>query len=198
MLVRPCPQRTTAGYIGEEVFWFVRLLALRPLLAYCASLGWWLWRSRWNVNCSGETEVLGENMPQRHFCPSQNPTWPDPGLSSGRRGGKPATNRLSYGAALQRSFAEFLFMYLWGTRKLIFWNVHSSPFRVSDWETCLYVISVFQERKLLPWEKEGQGGEALEGVINNIRVLSSTFFALYTLGVFSITLSSNVRTSWAS
>jgi hypothetical protein len=21
-----------------------------------------------------ETEVLGENMPQRHFCPSQNPT----------------------------------------------------------------------------------------------------------------------------
>jgi hypothetical protein len=23
---------------------------------------------------AGETEVLGENMPQRHFCPSQNPT----------------------------------------------------------------------------------------------------------------------------
>jgi hypothetical protein len=21
-----------------------------------------------------ETEVLGENLPQRHFCPSQNPT----------------------------------------------------------------------------------------------------------------------------
>jgi hypothetical protein len=44
---------------------------------------------------AGETEVLGETLPQRHFCPSQNPTWPDPG----RRGGKPATNRLSYGAA---------------------------------------------------------------------------------------------------
>jgi hypothetical protein len=42
-----------------------------------------------------ETEVLGENLPQRHFCPSQNPTWPDPGLNPGRRGGKPATNRLS-------------------------------------------------------------------------------------------------------
>jgi hypothetical protein len=27
---------------------------------------------------AGETEVLGENLPQRHFCPSQNPTWPDP------------------------------------------------------------------------------------------------------------------------
>jgi hypothetical protein len=22
----------------------------------------------------GKTEVLGENLPQRHFCPSQNPT----------------------------------------------------------------------------------------------------------------------------
>jgi hypothetical protein len=48
---------------------------------------------------AGETEVLGENLPQRHFCPSQNPTWPDPGFNSGRRGGKPVTNRLSYGAA---------------------------------------------------------------------------------------------------
>jgi hypothetical protein len=43
---------------------------------------------------AGETEVLGENLPHRHFCPSQNP-----GLNPGRRGGKPATNRLSYGAA---------------------------------------------------------------------------------------------------
>jgi hypothetical protein len=24
---------------------------------------------------AGETEVLGENLPQRHFCPSQNPTY---------------------------------------------------------------------------------------------------------------------------
>jgi hypothetical protein len=49
---------------------------------------------------AGETEVLGGNLPQRHFCPLQNPTWPDPGLNPDRRGGKPATNRLSYGAAL--------------------------------------------------------------------------------------------------
>jgi hypothetical protein len=48
---------------------------------------------------AGETEALGENLPQRHFCPSQNPTWPDPGLNPGRRGGKPATNRLRYGPA---------------------------------------------------------------------------------------------------
>jgi hypothetical protein len=48
---------------------------------------------------AGETEALGENLPQRHICPSQNPTWLDPGFNPGRRGGKPATNRLSYGAA---------------------------------------------------------------------------------------------------
>jgi hypothetical protein len=49
---------------------------------------------------AGETEVLGENLPQRHFCPSQNPKSPDLGLNPGRHGGKPATNRLSYGAAI--------------------------------------------------------------------------------------------------
>jgi hypothetical protein len=35
---------------------------------------------------TGETEVLGENLSQRHFCPSQNPKL----LYPGRRGGKPA------------------------------------------------------------------------------------------------------------
>jgi hypothetical protein len=54
---------------------------------------------RMECRLAGETEVLGENLPQRHFCPSQNPSWPDPGLNPGRRGGNPATNRLSYGAA---------------------------------------------------------------------------------------------------
>jgi hypothetical protein len=48
-----------------------------------------------------DTDVLGENLPQRHFCPSQNPTRPDQGLNLDRRGGKPATTRLSYDAALQ-------------------------------------------------------------------------------------------------
>jgi hypothetical protein len=45
---------------------------------------------------AGETEVLGENLPQRHFCTSQNSTWPDPGLNPGRRGGKPETHWIWY------------------------------------------------------------------------------------------------------
>jgi hypothetical protein len=40
---------------------------------------------------TGEIEVLGENLSQRHFCPSQNSTGPNPGLKPGHRGGKPAT-----------------------------------------------------------------------------------------------------------
>jgi hypothetical protein len=32
---------------------------------------------------AGETEVLGENLSQRHVCPSQTPTRPDSGLNPG-------------------------------------------------------------------------------------------------------------------
>jgi hypothetical protein len=60
---------------------------------------------------AGQTEVLGENLPQCHFCPSQNPILPDPGLNPGRRCGKPATNRLSYGAALQPFYFKLLPIY---------------------------------------------------------------------------------------
>jgi hypothetical protein len=50
------------------------------------------------VECrlAGETEVLGENLPQRHFCPSQNPTCPHPGLNQGHRNKfKPFTKKES-------------------------------------------------------------------------------------------------------
>jgi hypothetical protein len=47
---------------------------------------------------AGETEVLGENLSQRHSVHHKS-YMTRPGFKPGRRGGKPATNRLSYGAA---------------------------------------------------------------------------------------------------
>jgi hypothetical protein len=49
---------------------------------------------------AGEAEELGENLPQRHFVPPQIPQNQVRFRTPDRSGGKPATNRLSYGAAL--------------------------------------------------------------------------------------------------
>jgi hypothetical protein len=46
-----------------------------------------------------ETEVLGENLPSATFVHHKIPHDQTRGLNLGRRGGKPATSRLSYGAA---------------------------------------------------------------------------------------------------
>jgi hypothetical protein len=47
---------------------------------------------------AGETEVLGENLPQCRFV-HHKPNMPAGTRILGRRGGTPATNRLSYGRA---------------------------------------------------------------------------------------------------
>jgi hypothetical protein len=52
-----------------------------------------------------EEDWQGKSKYTEKICPSAtlsttDPTWPHPGVNPCRRDGKPATNRLSYGAAL--------------------------------------------------------------------------------------------------
>jgi hypothetical protein len=75
--------------------------ALRPVigLLYLSRVIVRMGRSWWNeMWLPGKTEVLGEILLQRHFVHHKSHL-PDPGANTGCRGGKTATNRLSYGAA---------------------------------------------------------------------------------------------------
>jgi hypothetical protein len=56
----------------------------------------------WTVS-TGETEVLGENLPRCHFVHHRSHLL-EPGANPGRRGGKPVINRFSYGAAIDNYF----------------------------------------------------------------------------------------------
>jgi hypothetical protein len=52
----------------------------------------------WNEDCQGKLKYSENTCPNATLSTTYL-TWLDPGLNSGRRGGKPATNRLSYGVA---------------------------------------------------------------------------------------------------
>jgi hypothetical protein len=57
----------------------------------------WLWSNWWNEDWQGQPKYSEKTCPSATLS-TTNPTWPDPGSNLGCRGGKPATNRLSYGA----------------------------------------------------------------------------------------------------
>jgi hypothetical protein len=93
----------------EGVFfvgWDLRHHVLRPLLAYCTAPDdrWgWLWSNCWNEDWQGKPKYSEKTCPSA-ILSTTNPTWRDPCANTGRRGGKPVTNRLSYGAALGGRF----------------------------------------------------------------------------------------------
>jgi hypothetical protein len=58
-----------------------------------------------------ETELLGEILPQCTFS-TKNTTWSDLGSNQGLRGGKSATNRLSYGTALLMNLNNIKFIWM--------------------------------------------------------------------------------------
>jgi hypothetical protein len=60
---------------------------------------WWVWSNWWNENWQGKPKYLEETCPGATLS-TTNPTWPDLGSNPVHRGGKPATNRLSYGTPI--------------------------------------------------------------------------------------------------
>jgi hypothetical protein len=59
---------------------------------------WWLWSNQWSANWQGKPKYSEETCIS-DILSTKNPTWFDPGSKPGRRVGKPASNRLSYGTA---------------------------------------------------------------------------------------------------
>jgi hypothetical protein len=108
---------------------------------------------------AGETEVLGENLSQRHFCPSQNLTWADSGLNPGRRGGKPATNRLSYGAAslccyfVKVKLCLCLYVTSWRGVEIELYLLRASELDLSCWTSLRWgcLTRIGQQSNLTPW-----------------------------------------------
>jgi hypothetical protein len=85
------------GYCGH--YW--------PIVPAPDDRWWWLWRNWWNKDWQGKPKYSEKTCPSATLC-TTNPTWLDPGLNPGRRGGKPATNRLSYGATYNEYYSKII------------------------------------------------------------------------------------------
>jgi hypothetical protein len=105
---------------------------------------------------AGETEVLGENLPQRHFVLPQIPHDQVRFRTPDRSGGKPATTRLSYGAALYECYSK---LYLLGL----------DSFSVSSRLRVELSIAAIQNH-----EGTNAQEEAREGLINKIFFLGES------------------------
>jgi hypothetical protein len=74
-----------------------------PIVA-CPGWLWW-WRIWWNEDWQGKPKYSEKTRPSATLS-TTNPTWPDPGSNPGHCSGKPATNRLSYGASSTRKVSS--------------------------------------------------------------------------------------------
>jgi hypothetical protein len=90
-------------YLPRVIFFIISGVGLSPLgtaatsglLYKCPGWLWW-WIIWWNEDWQGKPKYSEKTCPSATLS-TTNPTLP--GSNPGHRGGKPATNRLSYGAA---------------------------------------------------------------------------------------------------
>jgi hypothetical protein len=83
---------------------------------------WWTWNNQWNDNSQGKPKY-SEKTCRSAPLSTTIATWSDMGSNPGRRGGKPANNRLSYGTAnMIRYLTDWQLMFqLHGSRRFQ-WN----------------------------------------------------------------------------
>jgi hypothetical protein len=99
------------------------------LLAYCTNPGSWMamkWGKIGRMNEWQENPKHSEKTSSSAARPTTDPAWLDPGLNPSRRGGKPATNRLSYRTADRRVTSPCRVLRR-GSRRLRLRRIDSSP-----------------------------------------------------------------------
>jgi hypothetical protein len=79
-------------------FFLFRAVGIWPIVPAPDDRWGWLWRNLWNKDWQGKPKYSEKTCPSATLS-TTNPTWLDPGFNPVRRGGKPGTKRLSYGAA---------------------------------------------------------------------------------------------------
>jgi hypothetical protein len=84
------------GIMGVESNWVHS--ALRPAIGLLCPPRVIMWRNWWNDDWQGKPKYSEKTCPSAALSATKTTCRPDANL--GRRGGKPATNRLSYGTAI--------------------------------------------------------------------------------------------------
>jgi hypothetical protein len=81
-----------------------------------------MWNSQWNETWQGKQKYWDKTFPSVTLS-TTNPTWVELSPNPSRRGGKPSTNRLSYGTAMQlRLFQPLLFLSIENSFRLVFYH----------------------------------------------------------------------------
>jgi hypothetical protein len=76
-----------------------------------------VWSSRWNENWQRKRKYSEKTCPGTTSS-TTNPTWPDLGLDPGCRGGKPATDRLSY--VHKSGYGNLFCSWTWSRRNMLY------------------------------------------------------------------------------